>query len=81
MSDVALGTTEALSNDTPVIIHSAVDNSTSENGTQVLAIDAVDALGELDSVFESTDGLLLTLLSATVDTNPTSLEHNPKQLC
>ena len=37
-----MGTTEVLSNDTPIIIPSAVDNSTSANGVQVLAIDAAD---------------------------------------
>ena len=79
-------TTEASTNDAPVVIPSAVDIPACENRDHALATDAVDPSGKslttVDPVSESTGGFPSSL-SSSADISPTSPEPDatPKQLC
>ena len=71
-------TTEASSNNTLVIIPSAIDVSAGEKGAHALDINTVDTSGEsstmVDSVLELTDGSPLPLFLSSEDISSTSPE-------
>ena len=70
--------TEASSNNTVVIIPSAIDVSAGEKGAHALNVNEVDTSGEsstmVDSLLESTNGSPLPLFLSSEDISLTSLE-------